>query len=70
MKNECEGCVAYNSHYGEKEVHCQLEIIPYISETLQCPCRTCIVKIVCVTTCIEYKNYVTRSNKYIREKNI
>ena len=70
MENECKGCVAYRNTYGEDEPHCGLALISRISETEQCPCITCIVKVVCVSTCSDYQKYVTKSNKFRRDNNI
>lgn len=71
MKNDCEGCIVYRNKYGEDEPHCRVGIIPYISESLQCPCRSCIVKMVCKEdTCDKYRTYITQSNKFRRENNV
>ena len=67
---KCKGCIAYRSTYGEKEPHCGVSVISQISETEQCPCINCIVKVVCVSTCLEFKQYVTKSNKFRKKNNI
>lgn len=62
MKNECEGCIAY---YSEEKKCCRLGVIPCISESLQCPCRTCIIKVICDNTCEDFMNYVTKSSNIL-----
>lgn len=58
MEIECEGCTLYSRYLAK----CTDYIIPHISETLQCPCRTCIVKVVCNYTCKDFKAYIKLSN--------
>lgn len=53
MTSECKGCIVYS----EKDNRCGIEIIPHISETEQCPCINCIVKIMCKGTCQDFKIY-------------
>ena len=63
MESECEGCKMYSSYLAK----CTMYIIPYISETLQCPCRTCIVKVVCYNMCEEFDDYGKLSDIKKRE---
>lgn len=48
----CKGCITLS-----QEGYCFSQFIPYISETLQCPCLTCIVKVVCMASCKEFNEY-------------
>lgn len=59
MKNECEGCVSY------VRFHCRLGVIPRISDEIQCPCRSCLVKIMCsdIVFCDEFQTYRILSNE-------
>jgi len=51
MSNECEGCRSYTQTY------CSYGLIHNISNTNGCPCKTCLVKGVCVSICEEFINY-------------
>lgn len=52
MENECQGCIVCEND------ECVIGVIPCISPTLQCPCRICIVKIMCTGACQEFKTYL------------
>jgi len=60
-KNECEGCVIYNT---EKGLSCPL--IEY-NEHINCPCRKCLIKVMCTTSCDEFIEYRKRSLKKGKE---
>ena len=51
MDSECKGCLVYRDH------ECGVKLIPYISETLQCPCRKCLVKVICKNGCEDIDAY-------------
>ena len=59
IESECKGCVSY------KRDHCRLGVIPYISNEIQCPCRSCLVKVVCSDTvcCDVFRTYRILSNE-------
>lgn len=50
MNNECKGC--------NLEGDCVDGVKPHFSETKQCPCINCIVKVICHDACEEWKNYL------------
>lgn len=53
MSSECEGC----NMYEEDLKVCGLAFKPHLSETQECPCLTCLVKVMCGTTCNDYDKY-------------
>lgn len=59
MKNECEGCAVYVRD------HCIVGVIPRMSDKIQCPCRTCLVKMICSINviCKEFTDYRILSNE-------
>lgn len=57
MENECKGCTVYEDQI------CAIRLNPRISETLQCPCMNCLVKIMCIGVCQEFNTYVKISGK-------
>lgn len=53
MYNECKSCMSYadnNNHV------CQAGVRPQIG-TQECPCRSCLVKVMCVQPCESLKKY-------------
>lgn len=52
MESECKGCKSYD----EKE-YCRFGIIQNIENTKGCPCRTCLIKVVCNDLCDEFLEY-------------
>lgn len=48
---ECKGCCVYR-----KDDKCFDEIIPILGDE-ECPCRTCLIKMSCMTECETYKEY-------------
>lgn len=52
-KGGCKGCMWYNLKLSE----CDLSITPYASETEQCPCMNCLVKMICETECEDFQQY-------------
>lgn len=69
MANECEGCLSYlDNAYSEK--YCNVGIIPHIEGTEGCPCRTCLVKMMCSHhVCVEFikYRYISRRKRSYRE---
>jgi len=47
---ECFGC----SHYDDDLDECYMTMCKYLDRVSKCPCRTCIIKVVCSDTCEEY----------------
>jgi len=60
---ECKGCKTYNMIDSKS---CALGVLPCISKTEQCPCRTCLVKVVCDKTCEEFVIYLQLSREYTK----
>lgn len=52
MESKCKGCLSLSQ--GGR---CASNHILQISETEQCPCIDCVVKIMCLDTCEEFKAY-------------
>jgi len=50
MSKECEGCNRYSTY-------CKIGLIPKISRRAECPCRTCLVKVMCVASCTDFRRY-------------
>lgn len=66
MDNGCRGCVIYAGEtYKPKPTSktCPIGIIKAISETEECPCRKCLVKVMCTGVCVEFKKYVNTSRR-------
>jgi len=54
---ECKGCQSYDNDLQE----CTLGFVSSLSETLECPCKTCLIKCMCTQVCdrlITYLNTV------------
>jgi len=63
MGDGCRGCIACKHDEKTDTFCCILEIIPYISETEQCPCIDCLVKAICTVFCRELLYYNSSSLK-------
>ena len=53
MKSECRGCNSYN----KENAYCEAGV-PKTMEEYSCPCMTCIVKMICESSCKDFKKYV------------
>ena len=53
-QESCRGCVLKN--------RCVDGVVPHLSETEQCPCITCLVKMVCNDTCEKWTEYLHLSD--------
>lgn len=63
-KNECRGCrMCY-----KKTLKCSIDMVPYISETEQCPCMICLVKGMCNSVCADFLKHSSASFKHQGEK--
>ena len=51
MENDCEGCVTYTL-YGHNECN--------DTETELCPCRNCLVKVMCGWACDDLMSHWTK----------
>ena len=56
-KKMCEGCVTYYVDGGNSPCR-SVRHMPYIPETLLCPCSNCILKAMCSEPCVDFSNYV------------
>lgn len=56
MSNECKGCLSFRSHRSLGN-QCGDEAILHLSETEQCPCSICLVKVLCTNGCKEFQEY-------------
>ena len=72
--NICEGCKSYkpvdkNQNQTRKIRNCAINI-PFISNTVKCPCLDCIVKGICVEACDRFKSYdnFVRVKKHFENK--
>ncbi len=62
-EKECKGCLSYNEGNG-LGLHCTLR--PISKDGEQCPCITCIVKMMCVASddeCRDYYEFGHRQHK-------
>lgn len=56
MDNDCKGCESYVNG------RCELGILLHMSETEQCPCSTCLVKVTCEdNVCEAFVQYARKS---------
>jgi hypothetical protein len=68
--NDCKGCLSgqYLSYNFKDKNVCEvlyvgeLEIIKRIS---MCPCTNCIIKMICIEECTNYRRYVIETNTNI-----
>jgi len=58
MRITCEGCRLY---YKENNT-CGSRCVD-LMDTSKCPCKICLIKMVCETPCIELKVHLTPSQK-------
>ena len=57
MDKGCKGCYSYT--YNEIiGASCSYGLIKNIPNIDKCPCQTCLVKVVCVRLCNEFKEYL------------
>jgi hypothetical protein len=61
-KNECEGCPIYKTVHSEPVN----KACPYLSETLKCPCKNCLIKVVCSDLCEPWKRLFIEDQKNMR----
>ena len=60
----CEGCISASGSVkmlpggGEKFRRGCMITKPVISETVQCPCITCLIKGVCMHSCEAFNNFI------------
>ncbi len=54
MKNDCEGC----NMYDEEHNACLTDLEYYPDLLERCPCRICVVKVVCNNVCEDYQEVV------------
>ncbi len=52
MKSDCEGCSMYSM--GNDQCKTDLEYYPDLVNS--CPCRICVVKVICNTVCEDYQD--------------
>lgn len=71
MDDACRGCVIYNESNKNKGNNgaCPIGIIPVISKSEECPCRKCLVKMMCTGVCDEFKVYVNKSRRITEMRN-
>lgn len=62
MPNECKGCKSNNDI--KTKGPCNACNIPRLSNKVECPCLTCLVKAICVTVCKDYRVYADRVYEY------
>ncbi len=51
----CNGCLTHNHEYHE----CVFLIADHIYDPNKCPCRICLIKVMCNEICGTYKKYQT-----------
>lgn len=56
-QRECKGCTTYDYDEALQEGTCLEGLNPHISNTKQCPCLNCIVKMICEDGCINFRRY-------------
>lgn len=59
--SECKGCKTY-----DEKGYCRFGVIQNIENTDGCPCRTCLIKVICNNLCDEFINY-KRSSREIHD---
>lgn len=52
MVNPCKGCLVFSD-----DGRCLTGLDPHLSETEQCPCMNCLVKMICDEDCSDYREY-------------
>ena len=57
MESKCKGCRTYDYVLELHKGSCLAGVTPQLSETEQCPCITCIVKMICGEGCKAYIEY-------------
>jgi len=57
MEDECRGCILKHGMDSLSE-DCPIGLPKHLSETEQCPCINCLVKVVCMGVCQPFKDYV------------
>ena len=62
MESECKGCASNKSSY------CRAVVIPQISSLQECPCKTCLIKMVCHDQCTKLTNYRISIFEQIRKE--
>jgi len=58
MSSECKGCISSNAIFPGRGPEC-LYTISGVKDLLNCPCKECLVKVICKEKC-----YIFRVNKY------
>lgn len=58
MVDGCRGCkTSYKDRQGKYQ--CMLQVVSAIPEPHQCPCRTCIVKSMCLRDCRKFEKFLS-----------
>ena len=60
MYDECEGCVMFRKYKS-------CDVIKSGREK-GCPCRLCLVKIMCNTACKEYEKYISKIHTWPKKE--
>lgn len=58
----CKGCRMHNKYISG----CEVDIVPCILDGTQCPCMTCLIKVMCNNACEKFQEY----SKLILPENI
>jgi hypothetical protein len=52
--DDCKGCYEYEEYYPH-----DCSIIEFKGNPKECPCRTCLIKVICITKCDEQKDLIS-----------
>ena len=63
LKDPCKGCRSYSPY---EETLCSAEVIQFISESKECPCLTCLIKMICENSCDKFLIYLEK----VRSRNV
>ena len=68
MESKCKGCRTYDYVLELHKGSCLAGVTPHLSETEQCPCITCIIKVMCNKACDDFHDYMTKYKSKMGEK--
>ncbi len=56
MNKHCKGCPTYLYNIGHRKIEC---LLSFFSENAECPCTSCLVKPVCMNSCLDLQAFAT-----------
>lgn len=60
IKNECRGCRMYDKKISK----CYIDMVPYITDEIQCPCMNCLIKGMCNDVCAAFIKHSSASFRH------